>query len=103
MSQAAAAGYAAIGGDTGHQTPTPDDLLWGAGHPERIIDWGSRSIHAITAPGRRIVELVSGRPVRRAYFNGCSTGGHHAYAEMQRIPRTSTASWRALPGTTASG
>ena len=56
MQQALAAGYAAIGGDTGHQTATPDDLLWGAGHPERIIDWGSRSIHAITEPGRRIVE-----------------------------------------------
>ena len=65
MPQALAAGYAAIGGDTGHQTATPDDLLWGAGHPERIIDWGSRSIHAITEPGRRIVEVAGGRAVRR--------------------------------------
>jgi feruloyl esterase len=87
MSQAVAAGYAAIGGDTGHQTPTPDDLLWGAGHPERITDWGSRSIHAITAPGRRIVEIAGGESVRRAYFNGCSTGGHQAYAEIQRYPQ----------------
>ena len=86
MTQAVAAGYAAIGGDTGHQTPTPDDLLWGAGHPERIIDWGSRSIHAITEPGRRIAEIAGGEPVRRAYFNGCSTGGHQAYAEIQRYP-----------------
>jgi feruloyl esterase len=86
MTQAVAAGYAAIGGDTGHQTPTPDDLLWGAGRPERIIDWGSRSIHAITAPGRRIVERAGGRTVRRSYFNGCSTGGHQAYAEIQRYP-----------------
>jgi feruloyl esterase len=87
MSQAVAAGYAAIGGDTGHQTPTPDDLLWGDGHPERIIDWGSRSIHAITGPGRRIVEIAGGEPVRRSYFNGCSTGGHQAYAEIQRYPQ----------------
>lgn len=87
MTQAVAAGYAAIGGDTGHQTPTPDDLLWGAGHPERITDWGSRSIHAITGPGRRIAEIAGGERVRRAYFNGCSTGGHQAYAEMQRYPQ----------------
>ncbi len=87
MVRAVAAGYAAIGGDTGHQTPTPDDLLWGAGHPERIADWGSRSIHAITAPGRRIVELAGGESVRRAYFDGCSTGGHQAYAEIQRYPQ----------------
>jgi feruloyl esterase len=86
MTQAVAAGYAAIGGDTGHQTPTPDDLLWGAVHPERIIDWGSRSIHAITTPGRRIVERAGGRAVRRSYFDGCSTGGHQAYAEIQRYP-----------------
>src|SRR6188768_3504494 len=87
MSQAVAAGYAAIGGDTGHQTATPDDLLWGAGHPERITDWGSRSIHAITGPGRRIVEIAGGESVRRSYFNGCSTGGHQAYAEIQRYPQ----------------
>ena len=87
MTQALAAGYAVIGGDTGHQTATPDDLLWGAGHPERIIDWGSRSIHAITEPGRRIVEVAGGAKVRRSYFNGCSTGGHQAYAEIQRYPQ----------------
>ncbi|HYE72295.1 MAG TPA: tannase/feruloyl esterase family alpha/beta hydrolase [Blastocatellia bacterium] len=36
MAQAMRQGYAVIGGDTGHQTATPDDLLWGAGHPEKI-------------------------------------------------------------------
>jgi feruloyl esterase len=79
-------GYAASGGDTGHQTPTPDDLLWGVDHPERIEDWGSRSIHATAAPARGIVEALTGRPPARAYFYGCSTGGHQAYAEMQRFP-----------------
>jgi feruloyl esterase len=86
MGNALAQGYAAVGGDTGHQTTTPDDLLWGSGHPERILDWGSRSIHAITGPARRLVELGAGGPVRRAYFYGCSTGGHQAYAEIQRYP-----------------
>ena len=86
MTAAVARGYAAVGGDTGHQGATPDDLLWGAGHPERIIDWGSRSIHAITGPARRIVEAITGRRIRRAYFNGCSTGGHQAYAAIQRYP-----------------
>jgi feruloyl esterase len=86
MAHALSQRYAAVGGDTGHQTPTPDDLLWGVGHPERIIDWGTRSIHAITAPARRIVERVQGASPRRAYFYGCSTGGHQGYAEMQRYP-----------------
>jgi feruloyl esterase len=86
MGNALAQGYAAVGGDTGHQTPTPDDLLWGSGHPERILDWGSRSIHAITGPARRLAEQAAGASVRRAYFYGCSTGGHQAYAEIQRYP-----------------
>lgn len=79
-------GYATIGGDTGHQTATPDDLLWGASHPARIAEWGSHSIHSITVPGKRIVERLGGAAPRRAYFYGCSTGGHQAYAEMQRYP-----------------
>lgn len=85
MANALAQGYAATGGDTGHQSAA-DDLLWGQGHPERIADWGSRSVHAITVPAKRIVERMAGRAPRRAYFYGCSTGGHQAYAEMQRYP-----------------
>ena len=79
-------GYAAAGGDTGHQGETPDDLLWGAGHPERIIDWGTRSIHAIVGPARRIVAAHQAKAVGRTYFYGCSTGGHQGYAEIQRYP-----------------
>jgi feruloyl esterase len=86
MSSALLQGYAAVGGDTGHQTATSDDLLWGVGHPERITDWGSRSIHAIVEPARLIVSALQGKPVRRSYFNGCSTGGHQGYAEIQRYP-----------------
>ncbi len=86
MGNALMQGYAAAGGDTGHQTPTPDDLLWGSGHPERILDWGSRSIHAITGPAKRLAEHVAGSSFHRAYFYGCSTGGHQAYAEIQRYP-----------------
>jgi feruloyl esterase len=59
-------GYAASGGDTGHQTPTPDDLLWGVDHPERIEGWGSRSIHAIAGPARAIIETVPGNSWRTA-------------------------------------
>jgi feruloyl esterase len=87
MTNALAQGYAAAGGDTGHQTPTPDDLMWGVGHPERILDWGTRSIHAITGPARLIASAVAGKPVRRAYYYGCSTGGHQGYAEIQRYPQ----------------
>jgi feruloyl esterase len=80
-------GYAAVGGDSGHQTSTPDDLLWGVDHPQRIIDWGTASIHTITEPSKRIIERLEGRSPARAYYYGCSTGGHQGYAEIQRYPQ----------------
>lgn len=86
MAYALLQGYAAVGTDTGHQTATPDDLLWGVDHPDRIIDWAGRAMHAVTAPSRRIVEAVQGRAPRRAYFYGCSTGGHQGYAQIQKHP-----------------
>lgn len=86
MAMALRAGYAALGGDTGHQTANPNDLSFGVGNPDAIIDWGSRSIHAITGPGKAILAALQGRAARLAYFVGCSTGGHQAYAEMQRYP-----------------
>ena len=61
MAYAMRQGYAVIGGDTGHQWVDPNDLSWGMGHPEKIIDWGTRSINAITAPGKRIVTELQGR------------------------------------------
>jgi len=86
MTYALSQGYAAVGGDTGHQTATPDDLLWGVDHPERIVDWGTRSVHAIAAPAKRIVAAFVGRSPSRAYYYGCSTGGQQGYAEIQRYP-----------------
>jgi len=87
MAYALAQGYAVVGGDTGHQTSTPDDLLWGAGHPERILDWGTRSIHVITRAATRSIERATSRRPRRAYFYGCSTGGHQGFAEIQHYPQ----------------
>jgi feruloyl esterase len=87
MAYALSQGYAVVGGDTGHQTATPDDLEWGAGHPERILDWGTRSIHITAAPAKWIVAQLAGRAPQRAYYYGCSTAGHQGYAEMQRYPQ----------------
>jgi feruloyl esterase len=86
MAYALRQGYATMGGDTGHQGTDPNDMLWGVGHPEKIRDWGTRSIHAITAPGKRIVEELQAQAPRRAYYYGCSTGGHQGYAEVQDYP-----------------
>lgn len=84
MAYALRQGYAAIGGDSGHTT---EDMAWGVGHPEKITDWGTRSIHAITVQAKRLVTELQGSPARRSYYYGCSTGGHQGYAEIQRYPQ----------------
>lgn len=76
-------GYATASTDTGH---VGDDLTFAQGHPERIIDWGYRSIHVMTEAGKLIVRNHTGRFPDRAYFNGCATGGHQAMMEVQRFP-----------------
>ncbi len=86
MAYAVRQGYAAVGGDTGHQSVDPNEMFWGVNQPEKIRDWGSRSIHAITAPSRTVIEGLAAKAPTRAYYYGCSTGGHQAYAELQRYP-----------------
>jgi feruloyl esterase len=86
MAYALRQGYAAVGGDTGHQSTDPNEMFWGVGHPEKIRDWGSRSIHAITVPAKQLVAGLRGEAIKRAYYYGCSTGGHQAYAQLQRYP-----------------
>jgi feruloyl esterase len=86
MAYAMRQGYAVVGGDTGHQSTDPNEMFWGVGHPEKITDWGTRSVHAITAPSRSLIAGLSAKTPSRAYYYGCSTGGHQAYAQIQRYP-----------------
>jgi feruloyl esterase len=83
MAAALRQGYAVVGGDTGH---TGDDMLFGVGHPEKIVDWGTRSIHAISVSAKQLIARQRGAAPSRSYYIGCSTGGHQGYAEVQRYP-----------------
>lgn len=86
MANALNKGYATVGGDTGHQGSNPNDLTFGYGHPEKIRDWGTRSIHAITVAAKPAIAAIQGKASSRAYYQGCSTGGHQGYAQVQRYP-----------------
>jgi feruloyl esterase len=83
LAEGARRGYATASTDTGH---VGDNLTFGSGHPEKIVDWGYRSIHLMTEAGKLIVRNHRGRFPDRAYFNGCATGGHQAMMEVQRFP-----------------
>jgi len=83
MASALRRGYATASTDTGH---IGDDLRFAEGHPERIVDWATRSIHLMTEAAKAIIRDHAGRFPDRSYFYGCNTGGHQALMEAQRFP-----------------
>jgi feruloyl esterase len=84
MASAIARGYATAGTDTGH---TGDQMEFGRGHPEKIIDWAYRAVHVAAELGKLVMRNHYGRFPDRAYFSGCSTGGQQALSEAQRFPQ----------------
>lgn len=78
-------GYAAASTDTGHKGGGTD-ASWALGHPEKIIDFGHRAIHEMTARGKAVVEAYYGSRPKRSYFSSCSNGGRQALMEAQRYP-----------------
>jgi feruloyl esterase len=83
MATALRRGYATASTDTGH---TGDDVIFGQGHPEKVIDFGWRAIHVMTDTAKLIVRNGTGRFPDKSYFVGCSSGGHQAMSEAQRFP-----------------
>jgi feruloyl esterase len=78
-------GYAAAGTDDGH----PGDgrtAVWALGHPEKIVDFASRSLKETTDAAKALVIAQKGGPAKRSYFVGCSAGGREALMEAQRFP-----------------
>ena len=76
-------GYAAASTDTGHTGP---DASFAVGHPEKLIDFGYRSVHETAVQGKATVAALYGTAPRLSYFNGCSGGGRMSFMEAQRYP-----------------
>src|SRR5262245_1215549 len=83
MATALRRGYATASTDTGH---AGDDMKFGQGHPEKIVDWAYRAVHVMTDASKLMVRNHTGRFPEHSYFNGCSSGGHQALSEAQRYP-----------------
>ena len=77
------AGYAAVATDTGHVGGNADFV---ADHPEKLVDFGYRAIHEMTAVAKTLVAAHYDTRATRAYFSSCSTGGRQALVEAQRYP-----------------
>jgi feruloyl esterase len=83
MAGALADGYATAGTDTGHTGGNAD---FAVGHPEKLLDFGPRSIHELALAAKAVVKTVYARSPRRSYFVGCSTGGRQGLQEAERHP-----------------
>lgn len=85
LAQSLQRGYATASTDTGH-SGRRSGALFAYGHPEKLVDFGYRSVHLMTTAAKAIITAFYGNGPRRAYWNGCSTGGKQGLTEAQRFP-----------------
>jgi feruloyl esterase len=70
-------------------SPAATDPLGGLlliGHPEKQIDYATRSTHLMTVFAKRMIAAFYGEPAEHSYFYGCSTGGGQALHEALQFP-----------------
>jgi feruloyl esterase len=79
-------GNAVAATDTGHRADA-FDASWALGHPEKIVDYGHRSIIETARAATALVREYYGKPPRFRYFTGCSNGGRQALMAAQRFPQ----------------
>jgi feruloyl esterase len=83
MVEALRRGYATSSTDTGHSGGSASFAL---GHPEKVIDFGYRSVHLMTGATKSVVDAFYGTGPRLSYWSGCSAGGRQGLKEAQRFP-----------------
>ena len=83
MMAALGRGYATSSTDTGHEGGSASFAL---GHPEKLVDFGYRSVHEMTVAAKKVISEFYGNAPRFSYWNGCSAGGRQGLKEAQRFP-----------------
>jgi feruloyl esterase len=82
---ALAKGFAVAQTNTGHEAAR-EPLASFAGTPQKLVDYAYRAVHVTALTAKRIARAYYDAPARRAYFDGCSTGGRQALVAAQRFP-----------------
>jgi feruloyl esterase len=83
MAAALARGYATASTDTGHSTP---GASFGAGHPEKVVDFAHRSLHETAVHAKAVVDAYYGKRPTASIWNGCSTGGNQGLTLASMYP-----------------
>lgn len=85
LRRVAAQGYAVAGTDNGHRA-IGTSASWALGHPEKLIDYGWRSLKETTDTAKALIKAQKDGGPKQSYFMGCSDGGREALMEAQRFP-----------------
>ena len=83
MAAGLAKGYATASNDTGHKGGSAS---FAVDHPEKLIDFGYRSMHEMAIKSKAIIQAFYRREPQLSYYQGCSTGGRQGLMEAQRYP-----------------
>src|SRR5262249_50707626 len=84
--RALARGFAAVQTNTGHDAAA-EPLGSFAASPQKFVDYASRAVHITVVTAKRLLQAYYNAPARRAYWDGCSTGGRQGRVEAQRLRR----------------
>jgi feruloyl esterase len=76
-------GYATIASDMGHSGQTN---LYTYASMSAIIDFTYRATHVVALVGKEATDMFYGKPPKKSYYMGCSTGGVQGVIEAQRFP-----------------
>ena len=78
--------YAVAQTDQGTSPGATEGFKVLTGHPEKQIDFATRSTNLMTVRSKQFIEAFYGAPAKFSYFLGCSGGGGQAVHEALQFP-----------------
>jgi hypothetical protein len=83
--RALAKGFATAQTNTGHDAAV-EPLGTFAATPQKLVDYAFRAVHVTAVTAKSLLQAYYAAPAKRAYFDGCSTGGRQGLISAQRFP-----------------
>jgi len=83
--RALAKGFATAQTNTGHDA-VAEPLGTFASSPQKLVDYAFRAVHVTAVTAKSLLQTYYASAPKRAYFDGCSTGGRQGLIAAQRFP-----------------
>ena len=83
--RALARGFIAVQQNTGHDAAAEPLGTFGSS-PQKAVDYAFRAVHVTIVAAKALAQAYYASAPRRAYWDGCSTGGRQGLISAQRFP-----------------